>query len=69
MSNRYSSYSNEQLVKERDHAAKQEALLAGSRHMHTIKRGCARRSTEVANELCSRMIAGTLTFDDNGDVA
>jgi hypothetical protein len=66
MKNHYSKYTNEQLVSERDHAAKQEELLSSAKHMHSVKRSAGNRVTAVANELCKRLLEGSIVFDENG---
>lgn len=60
--------SNQQLVTMRDDAYEAEVRMQSKRWMHDTKASVSRRSTSVANELCRRLLEGTMEFDDEGEL-
>ena len=66
--NIYEHLSNEDLVSERDHAYEIECILRKAKYMWSKKRAAEKRTTAIANEVCARMIAGTMNFNDAGEL-
>jgi len=60
--------SNQELVTMRDDAYEAEVRMQKVQWMHDTKASVSRRSTSVANELCRRLLEGTMEFDDNGEL-
>ena len=66
--NIYEHLSNEDLVSERDHAYEIECILNRAMYMWSKKRLAEKRTTAITNEVCTRMIAGTMNFNDAGEL-
>ena len=60
--------SNQELVTMRDDAYEAEVRMQSKRWMYDTKASVSRRSTSVANELCRRLLEGTMEFDDDGEL-
>ena len=60
--------SNQELIETRDRAYEAEVRMQSKRWMHDTKASVSRRSTEVANELCRRLLEGTMELDDDGEL-
>ena len=60
--------SNQELIEMRDSAYEAEVRMQSKRWMHDTKASVSRRSTEVANELCRRLLEGTMELDDDGEL-
>tara|TARA_R110000772_G_scaffold41224_1_gene95818 strand:- start:542 stop:748 length:207 start_codon:yes stop_codon:yes gene_type:complete len=60
--------SNQELIEMRDSAYEAEVRMQSKRWMHDTKASVSRRSTAVANELCRRLLEGTMELDDDGEL-
>lgn len=60
--------SNQELIEMRDSAYEAEVRMQSKRWMHDTKASVSRRSTAVANELCRRLLEGTMELDDEGEL-
>ena len=60
--------SNQELIETRDRAYEAEVRMQSKRWMHDTKASVSRRSTAVANELCRRLLEGTMELDDDGEL-
>ena len=60
--------SNQELATMRDNAYEAEMRTRNMRFMHDTKASVSRRTTAVSQEVCRRLVEGTIKFDDNGDL-
>ena len=58
--------SNQELIEMRDHAYDAELRMQRVGWMHDTKLSVSKRVTSVANELCRRLLEGTIEFNDEG---
>ena len=64
----YESMTNVQLLEEREHAWRIEAMLGNSRGLQTTARSARKRSENVGEVVMERMINGALAFDSGGNL-
>ena len=60
--------SNQELATMRDNAYEAELRTQNMRWMHDTKASVSRRTTAVSQEVCRRLVEGTIKFDDNGEL-
>ena len=60
--------SNQELATMRDNAYEAEMRTLNMRWMHDTKASVSRRTTAVSQEVCRRLVEGTIKFDDNGQL-
>jgi hypothetical protein len=60
--------SNQELATMRDNAYEAEMRTRNMRWMHDTKASVSRRTTAVSQEVCRRLVEGTMEFDDNGEL-
>ena len=60
--------SNQELATMRDNAYEAEMRTLNMRWMHDTKASVSRRTTAVSQEVCRRLVEGTIKFDDNGEL-
>mgnify|MGYP003670495867 FL=1 len=60
--------SNQELATMRDNCYEAEMRTRNMRFMHDTKASVSRRTTAVSQEVCRRLVEGTIKFDDNGQL-
>ena len=60
--------SNQELATMRHFAYEAEMRTQNMQWMHDTKASVSRRTTAVSQEVCRRLVEGTIEFDDNGEL-